>query len=46
MHYTVRGLYAVTSELTDLVSGAIVFLNNNVEQARKQIINSIVHRVL
>jgi len=46
MRYTVQRMYAVTSELTDLASGAVVFLNNNVEQARKQMIKSQVHHVL
>ncbi len=35
MRYTVQRMYAVTSELTGLASGAIVSVNNNVEQANK-----------
>ncbi len=46
MHYTVQRMYAVTSELTILASGAIVLPNQSVEQARKWMIDSQVHRVL
>ncbi len=46
MHYTVWQMYTVTSGLIELASGAIVFLNKNVEQARKWTIDSQVHHVL
>lgn len=36
-------MYAVTSGVMELAPGAIILLNNNVEQARKWMIESRVH---
>ena len=39
-------MYAVTSGLIELASGAVVLINNDVEQATKLMISSQVHHVL